>query len=230
MQPYFLPYIGYWQLLNSVDTFVIYDDIKYTKRGWINRNRVIQPDGNIVNISLPLKSGSDSANINERFLAHDYAKQIQKTTRRLEAFYRKATYFEDGIEVFLNATDFNSDNLFEALYWSVINLKEVLGITTEIVRSSSLEPNSHLKGQDRVLNICNQLKAEKYINPPGGKSLYNQVDFNSKNIELSFLEPEITNYQQYELDSFIPSLSILDVLMFNGVEKSHDMVKQWRLT
>ena len=81
MQPYFLPYIGYLQLLNSVDKFILYDDIEYTKKGWINRNRIV--DGEI--ITLPLKKDSDYLNVVERRLSDDWRKQKTKLLNKIES-------------------------------------------------------------------------------------------------------------------------------------------------
>ncbi len=215
MQPYFLPYIGYFQLLNYCDTFLIYDDIKYTKKGWISRNR-FQQNGEVRTFSLNLKSASDYLEIRERELAADFDRL--KMIRSIEAAYRKAPYFEEMINFLRPIVLFESNNLFSYLENSIYMACQYLGITSKIIKTSELEIEAGLRGQERVLEFCNQLGAKQYINPIGGLDLYNHVSFDNRGIELKFIKSRLSPYSQGN-SGFVPALSIVDQIAFCGSEQ-----------
>lgn len=221
MQPYFLPYIGYWQLINAVDVFVVYDNIKYTKKGWINRNRFLS-NGKVDTFTLPLVKSSDSDFINQKKLIPSFSDELSRIKRRLEGAYCKASNFEEGKSIFDSATSSLSFNLFDYLDNSIRTICSVLGITTKIVNSSVLPVNHSLKGQERVIDICAYLQAKTYINPPGGISLYCSNDFASKSINLMFISPQVKPYKQPNTIHFQENLSIVD--LFFNLDK--DAIKQ----
>lgn len=223
MQPYFLPYIGYWQLLNAVDVFVIYDNIKYTKKGWINRNRFLL-NGQPETFTLPLKSDSDSLDINQRVLSETFDRQ--KLLRQIENAYRDANF---NIYPFRQCFLEPSNNLFDYIYNSVRVIAAGLNIDTKIITSSSL-PFDHkaLKGEQKVLAICEHLGATQYINPIGGTELYHHKDFTDKNIELKFIKSRLTPYRQTGKD-FVPALSIVDPLLWAGPSRTKDMLGDYDL-
>ena len=99
MQPYFFPYIGYWQLMNAVDQFVLYDNIQYTKKGWITRNRFLR-DGNAIYFSLPIKKDSDYLNICDRYLTDGFEKEASKILRQIKSAYKRAPHFIDAFDLF----------------------------------------------------------------------------------------------------------------------------------
>ena len=217
MQPYFLPYIGYFQLMNAVDTFVVYDNIKYTKKGWINRNRILV-NGKDEYISLPLKSGSDYLHVNQRELSASFDDDRKKLLRVVAHAYRKAPYFDIAYSLLTDILNDSSQNLFEFLYHSLQTVHGYLGLRTELLISSSVPANHDLKSQDRVISICKALHATEYINPPGGVDLYTEDAFSANNIQLRFLQTGGIEYQQFN-NVFVSNLSILDVMMFNSREK-----------
>jgi hypothetical protein len=225
MQPYFLPYIGYFQLLNAVDIFVLYDNIKYTKRGWINRNRILL-EGRPVCFTVPLKKGPDELTIGERRLADDYDRQSAKVIRKMRAAYAKAHYFSVAVPAVERAFHRRSDSLFELIHESLLEICRYLGISTTVTVSSSLGIDHTLKGQDKVIAICEHLKADRYINPIGGTQLYAKESFGRAGIDLRFLEAGPITYRQYD-HPFVPSLSIVDVMMFNPVERIRDLLEKW---
>ena len=212
MQPYFLPYIGYYQLLNYCDTFVVYDDIEYTKKGWINRNR-FQLNGEARTFSLNLKSASDYLAIRERSLADNFDRS--KLLRLVEAAYRKAPCFDELVDFLRPVVLFESNNLFSYLENSIQQVCLHLGITTKIVRSSELEIDTGIRGQERVLEICDVLGAEKYINPIGGLDLYDRQSFMDRGIDLKFIKSRLTPYSQGNFE-FVPALSVVDQIAFVG--------------
>lgn len=214
MQPYFLPYIGYFQLIAAVDKFVIYDRIKYTKKGWINRNRFLL-NGSDAMFSLPLKKGSDALNVVERELASDFDRG--KLLGQFAGAYRHAPHFAQTMalmEVIIRHPD---DNLFGYIHHSLTALCAHLALQTEIRVSSTLSFDNQLKGQDKVVAICQATGAQHYINSIGGTELYAKPDFAARGIELQFLKSRPFEYPQFG-QPFVPWLSILDVLMFNPVE------------
>lgn len=214
MQPYFLPYIGYFQLIAAVDLFIVYDNIKYTKKGWINRNRLLQ-NGRDVMFSLPLKSGSDSLDVCERELAADFNRD--KLLNQLKGAYRRAPHFEQTFPLVEQIMRYEDTNLFRFLHHSIVNTCEHLGITTEIRISSEIAIDHGLTSQNKVLALCEAVGATTYINAIGGMELYSKEVFLEKGIELKFIRSLPFEYEQLG-NEFVPWLSIIDVMMFNPIE------------
>lgn len=214
MQPYFLPYIGYFQLLASVDQFIVYDNIKYTKKGWINRNRMLL-NGTDMMFSLPLKKGSDSLNVVERELAPEFERS--KLLNRFKAAYGPAPYFEVTYPLIERIVQHDAVNLFRYVHHSIVKLCEHLGIKTEIRISSEIGIDHALKGQDKVLALCKAAGADTYINAIGGVELYAKDYFRIQGIDLQFIKAQPFEYGQFGAP-FVPCLSIVDVLMFNPLK------------
>ena len=214
MQPYFLPYIGYYQLISSVDVFVVYDNIKYTKKGWINRNRFLQ-NGVSSTFSLPMKHDSDLLNVVDRELAADF--NHLRLLNQLKGAYAKAPYFAQTFPLLERIVCHEDRNLFRFIHNSIVEVCTHLRLTTVIRISSSVAIDHDLKGQEKVLSMCNALGAKVYINSEGGIELYSKDDFRARGIELRFVKSKPFEYAQYGND-FVPWLSIIDVLMFNPLE------------
>ncbi len=213
MQPYFFPYIGYYQLMNAVDTFVIYDNIEYTKKGWINRNRILV-NGIDSYITLPLKKDSDFLTIKERYLSDDWVTERRKLLNRIVESYRKAPFFNDVFPIIEQCILFADKQLFNFIQNSLELIRTYLGITTPLIVSSTLEVDSSLKSTQKVIAICKNLNANTYINPIGGLELYSKDDFGNEGIGLNFLKTDQIVYSQFN-SSFTSNLSIIDVMMFN---------------
>ena len=225
MQPYFLPYIGYFQLIAFVDKFVIYDNIKYTKKGWINRNRMLQ-NGTDKIFSVALAKASDRLDIVERELSSDFNRQ--KLLSQFRGCYLKAPYFEDVWPLIESIVSFQDDNLFRYIQNSIVLICDYLDIDTKIIVSSSVAADHDLLSQDRVLSICEAVYANTYVNPIGGLELYSTDEFASKGCELKFIKTNTIEYMQFG-DSFLPGLSILDVLMFNSLDECGHLLKEYGL-
>ena len=216
MQPYFFPYIGYFQLINSVDEFIIYDNIQYTKKGWINRNRILVNNQDQL-FTLPIKKDSDYLNVVERELSDSWEKDKNKILNTIKSSYSKAPYFQETIELISKCLNNSENNLFKFIYDSIILINDYLEIKTSIVISSTIDINHTLKSQDKVLSLCKASNASTYINAIGGQTLYNKDIFNTHNIKLQFIKSDMIQYSQFN-NKFIPWLSIIDVMMFNSVE------------
>jgi hypothetical protein len=227
MQPYIFPYIGYFQLINAVDKFVVYDNIQFTKKGWINRNRILV-NGKDEYFTLPLKKDSDYLNVDERQLAEIFSTEKIKLLRKIKEAYKKAPCFDAVFPVIESIINQQEENLFKFIYQSLISVCRYLEIKTELIQSSSIPIDHALKAQDKVIAICSHLQAIHYINPIGGLELYSKEVFNKLNIELSFIKSNTITYQQNN-NEFIPWLSIIDVMMFNSEEKIQEYLQSDRL-
>ena len=218
MQPYFFPYIGYLRLISSVDQFVVYDNIQYTKKGWINRNRILL-NGKDKMITVPLKKDSDYLNIKERLLSDSWTKDKSKLLNTIKSAYTKAPYFGESFSLIEECLLSTENNLFKFLLNSLKKLCAHLEISTKFITSSSVDIDHSLKSESKVLEICKNLECDVYINPTGGQHLYDYNNFKQEGITLKFMKPETLKYTQHS-NCFIPSLSIIDVLMFNGKKET----------
>ncbi|KAG8151400.1 WbqC family protein [Burkholderia catarinensis] len=225
MQPYFLPYIGYFQLIEAVDRFVVYDNIKYTKKGWFNRNRFLQ-NGSDALFSIPLKRDSDSLDVREREVSPDY--DPEKLSAQLMSAYARAPYFEQGFELVRSVIPADESNLFRFIRRSIDAVVERLDIDTRVVVSSSIDADHTLKGQDRVLAICESLGATTYVNAIGGVDLYSRDEFAARGIDLRFIRSRSVEYRQFGAP-FVPWLSIVDLLMFNSAGDVKCMLAEYDL-
>lgn len=213
MQPYFMPYIGYYQLIAAVDLFIVYDNIKYTKKGWINRNRMLQ-NGKDVMFSLPMKRASDHLNVCERELTTDF--NCDKLLNQFKGAYRRAPYFAETLPLVEEIVRCADTNLFRFLHNSIAKTCAHLGITTEIKISSGIAIDHTLKNQDKVLALCQAVGASTYINAIGGVELYSKKAFMDRKIDLRFIQSKPLEYKQFN-NAFVPWLSIVDVMMFNPI-------------
>lgn len=227
MQPYFLPYIGYWQLINAVDKFVVYDNIEYSKKGWINRNRFLQ-NGKDELFTIPLKKDSDYLHIRDRYLSDHIKAEKKKLLRRFENTYRKAPNYEEGIALIKECLLFDEKNLFQYIFNSIKTVCAYLGIKTELVISSELDMDHTLRKEQRVIATCKVLKATEYINPIGGMELYNKQDFTDQGLNLHFQQVKPYSYTQFD-NEFVPHLSIVDVVMFNNKAKLNNIIQSMEL-
>jgi len=226
MQPYFFPYIGYWQLINAVDKFVIYDDVNFIKGGWINRNKILV-NGQARYINLQMYKASPNKLINEIEVLGNkvYNKKLLKT---IESSYRKAPYYSEVYPIIESIIKQDENNLAKYLINSIREVCKYLGISTQILVSSEIEKNNNLRGQDKVIEICKVLRADQYINAIGGIELYSRKDFESNGILLNFLRTKSIRYKQFN-DNFLPNLSIIDVIMFNSVQETKRLMEEYEL-
>jgi hypothetical protein len=214
MQPYFFPYIGYFQLIGAVDLFIVYDNIKFTKKGWINRNRILQ-NGQDVVLSLPLKGDSDFLDVRDRELAVDFKRD--KLLNQIGGAYRRAPYFAQTFPLIDEIVRYEERNLFKFIYNAIIRTCKHLGITTEIRISSEIAIDHNLKNQGKVLALCQAVGANTYINAIGGLALYARDEFQIRGIKLQFIKSKPFEYAQFS-NEFVAWLSIIDVMMFNPVD------------
>lgn len=226
MQPYFFPYIGYYQLINAADEFYLYDDVQFIKGGWINRNRVVL-NKQISFINLILSGASANKKINEIDVdANPIWKN--KLIKSIQQSYAKTPNSESVMSLINEIIFYPEKNLAKYLANSIKKIVQYLEIKTHIIEDSSRFNNQDLQGKERVLDICLKCKTKKYINAAGGKELYDKNYFLQHNIELLFLETLQIEYKQNSRE-FIPNLSILDVLFYNTVPEIKIILEKYRL-
>jgi hypothetical protein len=230
MQPYLFPYIGYFQLINAVDKFIIYDDVNFIKQGWINRNQFLV-QGSKQLFTVPLQKQSSFLKINETFVNDkQYKKWKIKFLRTIEQSYKKAPFFEQ-VNQLINkvlSNDNNEETISKLAIKSLLEISNFLELETEFVLSSNLYNNVNLTGQERLLDICKKEGVKQYINPIGGVDLYNKKDFYNENIQLNFLKSNNIQYKQFK-NEFVPWLSIVDVMMFNTKGEIKEMLNNYTL-
>ncbi|WP_303871775.1 WbqC family protein [Acetobacterium wieringae] len=229
MQPYLFPYIGYFQMINCSDYFVIADDVQFIKKGWINRNRILL-NGEPLMITLPVNRDSTYLKIYERsFENRNGSKGRTTILNKIENSYHKAPEFKNIyplIEKIMNFEDYN------VVMFLQNNIKEIcyyLDIRTKIIIESTFNLPTELDYQDSVIFVCKELAAKRYINSIGGMDLYSKSKFAENGIELKFIKTrEALKYRQF-YHQFVPNLSIIDVMMFNPRDRIKAMLTEYDL-
>jgi len=230
MQPYVFPYLGYYQLVKAVDTFVFFDDVNFINKGWVNRNNILAQH-EPYRFTISLSKASQNKLINEIEIA-DYAKWRNDFLKLMVFNYKKAPQFDNfygWLESFLGSKDYHL--ISDLASDSIKAIAGLLGIKTKFLHSSEIgyKTGNETDGQEKILNICRILNASTYINPKNGESLglYDSEKFRQENRELYFIRMEEITYTQFKKDKFAPNLSILDVLMFNDKGRILEMLDQY---
>ena len=221
-QPYFMPYIGHWQLINAVDVFVIGDDYNFINRGWIHRNRILQ-NGQPKYFNIEVAHASQNKKINELYLSEVY--DPVKKLQLLRETYAKAPYFEEGFALMKEILECEERNLAYFLEHSIRCVCAYLGITTKLIRSSEIPGNAEFKREYRIYDQCRYVGANTYINAIGGRELYDFTEFEARNLKLGFIQTGDIQYPQFGQE-FVPYLSMIDIIMFNSREDIQRMLRQ----
>ena len=229
IQPYFFPYIGYFQLINAVDKFVFYDDVNFIKRGWIHRNNIIV-NGEKYMFTIPCIKSSQNRLINE-IEVDVSSKQFKKVLLTIKNSYKKAPFFNQFFpiieHVFLSAP--NKTLISEFAVKSILETCNYFGLEIDYIKSSDKYENSTASDKaDRLITIIKENEALTYINPIGGMELYSKEYFKKEGVELLFLESKPATYLQFK-EKNIPGLSIIDVAMFNDINKTKEILKSYKL-
>lgn len=227
MQPYLFPYLGYFQLIAAVDVFVLGDDLQYVKESWINRNRILM-GGKDKLVSFPLKKNSHLSKINERFFSDDFSAEMERLVRILSNAYAKAPCYRKVFPFLQELIRFREPNLAKYAEYSIRKICQYLDITTPIVIASQLPVGAVEDKQDRVIKTARLLDANVYVNPSGGRDLYDAEHFREHRMSLQFHRMDDISYRQFGQD-FVPLLSIIDVLMFNEVPEVQRMLSRYTL-
>ena len=223
MQPYFMPYIGYWQLMAAVDTYVVYDDVNYIKGGWVSRNNILL-NGQKHMFTITLNGASSNKLFNEITIKDDF----KKFSRLIESAYRKAPYYAEVSILLDKIYNYEDKSLGAFMLHSFQVILDYLDIDTRLVLASSIDKDNSLKAKDKVKHICHLLGADTYYNAIGGQELYDKADFKADGIDLQFVKTELTVYPQFK-NEFESGLSIIDVLMHNGKEGTKRLLNEYTL-
>lgn len=226
MQPYFFPYIGYFQLIYAVDKFVFYDDVNFITRGWISRNRILTNEKEKL-ITIPCAKASQNKLIKNVKVDLD-EKSKTKIIKTIYHSYNKAPFFEPGFHLVEQILNAKIRHIGELATKSIIDVCNYLNIQREMITSSTIFNNSHLKKADRLIDICKNTDCEDYVNPIGGTEIYKKEYFKANGINLHFLKPKYFEYKQFE-NIFVPWLSIIDVIMFNSNLTIQEFLSQYEL-
>ena len=226
MQPYFFPYIGYFQLLNMVDKYVVYDTGKFSNNKWGFRNRILINGAPGFFRVKTLKASQDKA-FNEIRISNDFDVK-KKNIHTLECAYKKAPYYSKVMPMLEQFLMGDYDNLSECNVASIRLICNYLGINTEILLYSEMGHESAFRKQYRIFDICRLFGSKEYINAIGGMELYDFEEFRENGIELAFLKSDEITYPQFG-GEFVPNLSIIDVMMFNSVPEIQDFLNQYTL-
>lgn len=222
MQPYFVPYLGYFQLMGAVDLFVIHDDVEFSKGGWINRNRILI-SGEPKFLTIPLQRMSDYALINQREIASSY--DCKKSIRALEAAYGKAPHWRSLAREVSEIVCPETRSLVDHNVGGLEVIKRMLNQTTPLVTSSEVLPDANSSGTRKVIDVCRVLGASEYVNPVGGINLYSPKEFLEQGIKLTFLQSRLSKYAQGHNQEFVPALSVLDSLAWVGTTETSFLVQ-----
>ena len=223
MQPYFFPYIGYWQLIHAVDVFVIFDDVNYMNKGYINRNNILVR-GEKKLITLELIGASQNKKINEIKIGRNRVKLL----KTIEMAYSKAPHFDEVFPTIKEILTHKENNLAMFLYFSLMKISQTLQLNTKFIFSSDIKKDNHLTAQDKIIDIVKNLNSTNYVNLIGGQKLYDKDVFSQKNIKLNFIHAEPQKYRQFN-DTFVPDLSIIDILMFNNIDEIRKFLNEYEL-
>ena len=246
MQPYFFPYLGYFQLINSVDKFILYENLSFRKESWMTRNRILAVKANPLFIHVPIKSKSSYKKISEIKIVDD--KKWKETLKKNIYFnYKNSKYYNGIFPSLEKIIDTKTDSLHTFNSTAICNLAKLLGIDTKIdfVNSQYLKLENDLKLKfeindldnpfqtlkrktERIILITKQENANVFINPIGGTTLYSKTEFAQCSIDLFFLQTKDYFYRQSSR-VFFRDLSIIDVLLNCGIDNTKDLLNQFDL-
>ena len=227
MQPYIFPYIGYFQLVNSVDKFVFYDDVNFIKKGWINRNSILINNQSHL-ITFPCLKASQNKIIMDIGIDIN-SKEYVKIINTIFQAYKKAPQFNNIFPLIESVLKSKCKNISDLSVLSIKTISNYLNLETVFLNSSkSFSEYKSEDKADRLIQITKSIDSDHYVNAIGGTSLYDKNYFNKKGIQLNFLQPSIDSYLQFNKD-FIPNLSIIDALMFNEIDTVVKMLNNYKL-
>lgn len=230
MQPYFFPYIGYFQLIHSADQWVVFDTPQYIRHGWVNRNRILHPQAGPKYILLPLAKHSKDAAISEMLIHPDMDWKSKIMSQLKNYYHKRAPNFKAVVEMVDSALDDRESSLARLLVRCLAHTCNYMGLDFKPIMASELNVdlvNVQHSGQ-WALEISILLGATEYINPIGGRELFNPTEFADSNITLSFLESHAREYVQ-GVNEFYKGLSIIDVLMWNSRDEASVMLHDYRM-
>lgn len=230
MQPYFFPYLGYFDLINCSDQWVVFDTAQYIRHGWVNRNRILHPKESWQYIIVPTKKSSREEKISN-ILINAETDWKRKILGQLQHYKKTARYFKETIGLVEECISIAETNLSRLNTAILAKVCAHLGIpfNFEFFSEMALELGPVDGPGDWALRISQALGASEYVNPPGGRQIFDPQKFQELGIKLTIREIPPLEYscRKYE---FIPGLSIIDVLMWNSPEQIKDFLDRQKST
>lgn len=249
MQPYFFPYIGYFQLIHAVDRFFLYDHLDYSRGGWVSRNRILETGRGPSWISVPIVAPRHTQTIRDTKLneATDWRRRLLRT---LAQNYRRAPFLDETLALVERVLGTDTDSLAELNARSIVEVCDLVGIATEVdsdstpfdqmeevLRDEATDYRSHypwlrldppVRKVVRALVLCRSLGADVFVNAIGGRALYDKAVFADHGVDLYFVQKRPIEYPQLDR-AFVPDLSIIDVLMNCGPGRTAELVAEYDL-
>jgi len=229
MQPYFFPYIGYFQLIRYADRFIAFDTPKFIRHGWIERNRIMSPKNVTLYIKVPLEKHSSDTPIKEIRINNAEAWQ-DKLLAQLGHYKKKAPFFGAVVRCMEEVFAYSGDSITDLNVHALAVVCRYLGLDFdyEVFSRMEIELPEVQAPDEWALNIAGAIGAIEYVNPPGGVDFFDPEKYIRKGIKLTFLRPRLREYSQFP-PGFISGLSIVDVMMFNPPEIIAEMLDDYTL-
>lgn len=231
MQPYFFPYIGQFQIINAVDRFILVDELQHIQAGWIHRNRILKPNGGWQYIILPI--GKHKLRLNtliKDIQVVENGDWKRRILGQVEHYKKMAPFYRDVCNVLqecFHSTERNITKL-NGSFFKVVCTYLGIPFKLEISSEMNFDYSTVTDKEDRGIKMCRQIGAHRLINPPGGINLYSKENFRQNGVQLEFLQPDLSLYDQRN-GNFEPGLSIIDVMMFNSPSDIKTMLNAYRL-
>lgn len=228
MQPYFFPYIGYFQLIHAAEQFIFFDTPQYERKGWMNRNRILNLNGGTTYITVPLQKAPRETPLCQMRI-NNREKWRERILNQLEIYKKKAPYYQRTVDIVRETLDSAADSLSELNIASILNVCSAVGLDRNwsVFSKMDLEIPDNCEADEWALEITRAIGGDVYINAPGGAAFFDRRKYEKAGIDLKFLQPELQPYVQ-RMGYFEPGLSIIDVLMFNSAETVCKMLEQYR--
>lgn len=229
MQPYFLPYLGYYSLIEATDQFILFDIVQYIRHGWIERNQVLNNKNESFYIKVPLEKHSRSTTIQNINIKNSQRWQ-DTILAQLSQYKKKSKYYTQVVDMLKHSFETTPSNITELNSTILKTTCEYLDMNAKIETFSDMNitlPDVNAP-DEWALYISKHMKATEYINPEGGKTFFNVEKYQNENISIKFLKQELRPYKQFT-DEFTPGMSIIDVLMFNSINDTKELINAYNV-
>ena len=230
MQPYFLPYLGYFSLIKQTDEFILLDTVQFIKHGWIERNRILSPNGEPKYIAIPLEKHSQTTLIKD-IRIRNQEKWQEKIKAQLVHYKRRAPYYNETMNIINEILSYETDSIVKMNLYSLKRVCNYLGINANILIFSdmNLKIEKPCADDEWALNIGKAIEnVKEYWNPTGGAAFFDKSKYDEAGIDLKFEGVNLNFYSQRRgPENFVPGLSIVDVMMFNPPEKINSMLDDY---
>lgn len=229
MQPYFFPYIGYFQLIHATDRYIFFDTPQYERRGWMNRNRIINLNEGSTYITVPVVKALQQTALTD-IVINNSSDWKSKILLQLEIYKKRAPYYDKVVDFVRSVLNQARTSLVDLNVASIVGSCQYIGldINWDVFSKMDLNVPADCAPDEWALEIAKALYAEEYINAPGGASFFDRAKYEDAGINLQFIQPEITPYVQ-RIGRFEPGLSIIDVMMYNSPEEIREMLTHYTL-